>query len=103
MTHKPNSDKHPTYQDNIAFPFSDPEFLLFESTGPGGRLHPDLMGLYRLTDQLVQDSPVYKHVATEAHVFVGPNGYWRVGPDTATGRRSWLKYLKNSPTPTKPL
>ena len=73
---------------------------MFESTGPGGR--QDVMGLYRLTNQLAQGFPVYKHVETETYVFVGPNGYWRVGPDTATWRGSLLKYPKKSPTPPNP-
>ena len=59
------------------------------------------MGLYRLTGQMVNQFPVYKHVENEEYVFVGPNGYWRVGPDTTSWRGSHLKYPAH-PTPDKP-
>ena len=44
---------------------------------------------------------MYKHSCLDVYLFVGPNGYWRVGPDTSTFKGTHFKHPQK-PTPDTP-
>ena len=54
-----------------------------------------------MTGETARDHPVYKHKCLDVFLFVGPNGAWRVGPDTSTFKGSHFKYPQK-PTPATP-
>ena len=68
------------------------------SSGPAGTRQFPLMGLYMLTSQRIKHFPVYKKTDDERYLFLGPTGYWRIGPDTRTFKGSGLRFPEKNPT-----
>ena len=72
-----------------------------EASGAAATHQSAQLGIYKLTRETVRDYPVYKHSCLDVYLFVGPNGYWRVGPDTSTFKGTHFKNPK-IPTPDTP-
>ena len=69
-----------------------------EASGAAATHQSAQLGIYELTRETVRNYPVYKHSCLDEYLFVGPNGYWRVGPDTSTFKGTHFKNPKK-PTP----
>ena len=68
-----------------------------------------MMGMYKLSSykQIFVDDhavmyPVYKQLGGNDYLYVGGNGYWRVGPDIVLNLKNGLKCPNNDPTPPSP-
>ena len=73
------------------------------SPGTAGVRQFPLMGVYLLTQQRIKNLPVYKLMNDERYLFLGPAGYWRVGPDSRTYKGTGLKYPAKNPASYPPL
>ena len=74
---------------------------MIEASGAAATHQSAHLGDYHLTGEIVRNYPVYKHKCLDEYLFVGPNGNWRVGPDTSTFKGTHFKNPKK-PTPDTP-
>ena len=74
---------------------------MIEASGAAATHQSPHLGVYQLTGERVRDYPVYKHKCQDEYLFVGPNGYWRVGPDTSTFKGTHFKNPQK-PAPDSP-
>ena len=75
--------------------------VLIEASGAAATHQSAHLGDYHLTGEIVRNYPVYKHKCLDEYLFVGPNGNWRVGPDTSTFKGTHFKNPQK-PTPDTP-
>merc|ERR1719402_540317 len=75
--------------------------VLIEASGAASQHQSAQLGVYQLTGERVRNFPVYKHKCLDVYLFVGPNGSWRVGPDTSTFKGTHFKNPEK-PTPDTP-
>ena len=87
-------------QNKRYFIFPIPGYLI-EASGAAATHQSAQLGIYQLTRERVRNYPVYKHKCLDEYLFVGPNGAWRVGPDTSTFKGTHFKNPKK-PTPDTP-
>ena len=74
---------------------------MIEASGAAATHQSAHLGDYQLTGEIVRNYPVYKHKCLDEYLFVGPNGNWRVGPDTSTFKGTHFKNPQK-PTPDTP-
>ena len=85
----------------LILPFFQHTGVLIEASGAASQHQSAQLGVYQLTGERVRNFPVYKHKCLDVYLFVGPNGSWRVGPDTSTFKGTHFKNPQK-PTPDTP-
>lgn len=78
-----------------------PKYVKIESTGRARDVQPDTLGVYVLTEERIEDAPVYKKLFGPAMlIFKDQYGYWNVHEKSYT-RRSHLTSPKISDYPPR--
>ena len=78
-----------------------PDYLTVSSSGPAADNQSRYMGVYQLTETVLNNFPVYKMLGSNNSIYVHNKGYWSVFNELNPNDRD-IYHRNNDPTPPVP-